>query len=284
MKHKTIEIEIDYRRYGIVHSEYKPTITTYIKEQYPDYQDTFNRPLVVICPGGGFEHLSPREGEAIAVKMLDLGYNAVVLRYSLEPDRYPCQLFEAAYTVKYARDHAKEWDINPEKIIVAGFSAGGYVAAGIGTMWNDAVLDKFLKEELKCTHQYIKPDGMLLGYPVITSGEFAHRPSFERLLGADKYSRLVDYVSLENRVTKDTPKAFMWHTFEDASVPMENSLLFANALRKEGIPFEYHVFPKGCHGLGLGTKETASKNGKHFQPEVAVWPDLFAAWVKSNLD
>lgn len=281
MLHETVKIDIDYSRYGIKHTEYEPTITTYIKEEYPDYQDRFNRPLIVICPGGGFEHLSPREGEAVAVKMLDMGYNAIILRYSLSPDCYPCQLMEAAYAVKYARDHAKEWDINPDKIIIAGFSAGGYVAASLGTMYAEPVLDEFLSNELKCSHEDIKPNGMLLGYPVISSGEFAHRPSFERLLEKGKYSEMLDYVSLENRVTKDTPKAFMWHTFEDASVPMENSLLFANALRREGVPFEYHVFPKGCHGLGLGTRETASKNGKHFQPEVSVWPDLFATWVKS---
>ena len=282
MRHETIEININYDKYGIAHTDRKATITTYIKEQYPDYQDAFNRPMVVVCPGGGFEHLSPREGEAIALKMLDLGYNAMILRYSLMPDRYPCQLFEAAYALRYARTHAAEWDIDPERIVIAGFSAGGYVAASLGTMWKDEVLDEFLESELQCSHEDVRPNGMLLGYPVITSGESAHRPSFERLLG-ERYDELVETASLEKRVSKDTPKAFIWHTFEDKSVPLENSLLFADAMRKADIPFEYHVFPNGCHGLGMGTKETATKGGKHYQPEVAVWTQLFAVWMENNI-
>lgn len=283
MQHEIYEINIPYEKYGIKHTDNKATITTYIKEMYPDYQDAFNRPLIMICPGGGYEHLSPREGEVIALKMLDLGYNAVILRYSLMPDVYPSQLLEAAYTMHFIREHAAEWDVNPEKIIAAGFSAGGHVAASLGTMWNDELLDTFLKEELKCSHEDVKPNGMLLGYPVITSGEKAHRPSFERLLGEEQYDEVVSQVSLETRVNIDTPKTFMWHTFADGSVPLENSLLFANALRKADVPFEYHVFPKGGHGLGLGTKETATKNGEHIQLEVSVWPELFATWVENNM-
>lgn len=282
MIHETIEIDIAYERYGITHTGNKAVITTYIKESYPDYQDAFHRPLILICPGGGYEHLSPREGEAVALKMLDLGFDAVILRYSLVPDEFPCQLMEAAYAMNYIRSHAKDWDVDPSKIIAAGFSAGGHVAASLGTMYKSPVLDAFLKEELGCSHKEIRPNGMLLGYPVITSGAAAHRPSFERLLG-ERYDELRDYVSIENRVDADTPKAFIWHTYEDAAVPLENSLLLVNAMRKADVPFEYHIFPKGCHGLGLGTKETASKAGKHLQQEVSVWPELFAEWVEHNI-
>ena len=282
MIHETIDIKFDYEKYGLDKDIAHATMTTYIHEMYKDAQDEFKRPLVIICPGGGYHHHSPREGEALAIKMLDLGYNAVVLRYSLAPNLYPTQLFEAAYAMKYVKDKAAMWDTDPEKIIIGGFSAGGHVAASLGTMWNKAVLKPFLQNELMCTPEYIKPAGMLLGYPVITSGNHAHRPSFERLLG-DKYDEYIEAVSLEKQVDKDTPKAFIWHTFEDASVPLENSLLLANALRKEDIPFEYHVFPKGKHGLGLGTKETASKGLNHYQPEVYVWTDMFKTWVDNNI-
>ena len=104
MLHKVYDIELPYEELGLKTPEKKATITTYIKEMYPDYQDPFNRPLVIICPGGGYDHHSPREGEAVAVKMLELGYNAVVLRYSLAPYIYPTQVYEAAYTVKWVRD------------------------------------------------------------------------------------------------------------------------------------------------------------------------------------
>ena len=148
MLHKVYDIELPYEELGLKTPEKKATITTYIKEMYPDYQDPFNRPLVIICPGGGYDHHSPREGEAVAVKMLELGYNAVVLRYSLAPYIYPTQVYEAAYTVKWVRDHAKEWDVNPDRIILAGFSAGGHLAACLGTMWSGDMVASFAKKYL----------------------------------------------------------------------------------------------------------------------------------------
>lgn len=283
MIHEEIEIQIDYAAFGIAHQGSAATMTTYIKEMYPEYQKPFHRPLVIICPGGGYEHHSPREGEAVALKMLDFGYNALVLRYSLLPDEFPCALYEAAYAVAYARSHAAEWDIDPNRIILAGFSAGGHVAASLGTMWKAEELADFTERGLKVKPADIRPDGLLLGYSVLTSGEYAHRPSFERLLGKEQYEKLIDRVSLEKRVTKDTPKTFLWHTFSDGSVPVENSLLFAGALRKNDISFELHIFPAGNHGLGLGTKETDTSDQTHFQPEVYAWTELFQTWVENNI-
>lgn len=283
MFHEVIDIQIDYKKMGIVHEGPAATMTAYIREQYPAYQNVFQRPLVIICPGGGYEHHSPREGEAVALKMLDFGYNALVLRYSLLPNTFPCALYEAAYAVNYARKHAEVWDIHPNKIIMAGFSAGAHVAASLGTMWHDAELLDFVEKELNAEPQDIRPDALLLGYPVLTSGEFAHRKSFERLLGTARYEKLLDTVSLEKRVTEDTPKTFLWHTFSDGSVPVENSLLFAGALREKNIPFELHIYPAGNHGLGLGTKETDTIDGTHFQPEVASWTGLFQTWVENNI-
>ncbi len=282
MIHETTEIDIDYGRLGIRHSGAKATITTYIKEMYPDYQNKFKRPLVIICPGGGYEHHSPREGEAVALKMLDFGYNAVVLRYSLMPDEFPCALYEAAYTVDYVRKNAEKWDVDADKIIIAGFSAGGHVAASLATMYDQPELKDFLENGLQCTPDEVRPNGLMLGYSVLTSGDKAHRKSFERLLG-ERYDELVSSVSLEKRVSPSTPKTFLWHTFTDGSVPVENSLLFAEALRNAGVPFELHIFPSGNHGLGLGTKETDTKDGTHFQPEVYAWTELFKTWVENNI-
>ncbi len=123
---------------------------------------------------------------------------------------------------------------------------------------------------------------MLLGYSVLTSDRFAHKASFERLLG-DRYDELIDSVNLVKRVSGDTPKTFLWHTAADGTVPVENSLEFAMALRTNDVPFELHIFPKGNHGLGLGTKETDTIDGKHCQPEVFAWTELFETWVKNNI-
>jgi len=136
----------------------------------------------------------------------------------------------------------------------------------------------FAKKYLGCDKEYVRPDGLLLGYPVITSGKDAHRASFVKLLG-ENYEKYIDDISLENKVSKDTPESFIWHTFDDNSVPLENTLLLVEALRKNNVKFEYHVFPDGCHGLGLGTKETATKGGKHYQPEVYAWTSLFKQWM-----
>ena len=163
MIHENIKIDIDYEKLGIKHKGADAVFTTYIKEMYPDYQNVFERPLVIICPGGGYEHHSPREGEAVALKMLDFGYNAVVLRYSLMPDEFPCALYEAAYTINYVRNHAKEWDINPDKIIIAGFSAGGHVAASLATMYDQPELADFIQNVLHVSPKEVRPDGLLLG-------------------------------------------------------------------------------------------------------------------------
>ena len=282
MLHETITININFEELGIKHNDNKATITTYILDSYPQYQGERNRPLVIICPGGGYEHHSPREGEAIAVKMNSFGFNACILKYSLIPNELPCALFEAAYTIAYARAHAKEWSIDPNKIIMAGFSSGGHVAASLGTMWNKEILKDFVNNTLKLTQKDVRPDGMLLGYPVITSGEYAHRASFTRILGKD-YDKNLELVSLENRVDSDTPITFLWHTFEDRSVLLENSMLFANAMRKNKVPFELHIFPNGSHGLGLATRETDMEDGSKFQPECACWVDMFKVWVEKNI-
>jgi len=282
MLHETIKLDINYETLGIKYDDYKATITTYILDSFLEIQGERKRPLVIICPGGGYEYHSPREGEAIAIKMNSFGFNACILKYSLFPNEFPCALFEAAYTIAYARAHAKEWCIDPNKIIIAGFSSGGHVAASIGTMWNNEILKDFVNNILKLTPKDIRPEGILLGYPVITSGEYAHKPSFIRILGKN-YDENLELVSLENRVDKDTPITFLWHTVEDATVLIENSFLFATALRKSNVPFELHVFPNGNHGLSLATKETDMRDGNKYQPECACWADMFKVWVEKNI-
>jgi acetyl esterase/lipase len=277
MLHETKELNMDYAALGIAHEGSPAAYTTYLHDIYPQDQNIAPRPLIIICPGGGYNHLSKREGEAVALKMCSLGMNAVILHYSVAPNEYPCALYELATLTGIARRNAAAWNIDPDKIVAAGFSAGAHLAACLGTMWTEA----FLSQHLGLTPSQIQPNKLLLCYPVITSGAFAHNGSFDCLLGSRR-AQLNDELSLEKRVNASTPEAFIWHTCEDSTVFMENSLLFASALRKAGIRFELHIFPNGAHGMALATEETNDRKGNKVQPECAVWPELFAAWLKNN--
>lgn len=234
------------------------------------------RPLVLIMPGGGYEFLSDREGESIAFQFNAMGYHAAVINYSIAPVTYPTQLLEVAASVKFFKDNAKEYDIDPDRIVVYGASAGAHCAANFATGY----FRKEVTDVLSVSSDYLKIAGMILAYPVITSGEFAHRGSFDNLLGDKKTDKeLLDYVSIENRITAQTPPAFIWHTFPDDCVPMQNSLLLANAMKKENVPFELHVFPTGGHGLGLANEVTISPWGYELDEGAAQWVSLCRSWL-----
>lgn len=248
----------------------------YILENSQELNPDLKRPLVVICPGGGYGMTSDREAEGIALKFASIGCHAAVLRYSVEPVRYPVALLELATSIKTIREHAKEWYVDPDKILVQGSSAGGHLAASLGVLWNTDVIRNYFKVD----SSVFRPNGMILSYPVITSGEYAHEGSFRNLLG-DKYEELKDQLSIEKRVSEDTPITFVWHTFEDDCVPIENTLLLIASLRKHNIATEVHIYPKGGHGLGLADRLTASADGSGIQKECATWFPLLQGWVES---
>lgn len=213
---------------------------------------------------------SDREAEPIAIRMNAMGFNACVLRYSIRPATFPTALLELSMAVALIRKNAEQWNVDVNKVIVAGFSAGGHLATSLGVFWNR----RFLSESLGIANDVIKPNGLLLSYPVITSGTYAHKGSFISLLGEN-------YVSLEKQVSTDTPPTFLWHTYADNAVPVENSFLFAGAILKNKVPFEMHIYPKGAHGLSLGTEETKGKDHEwNLQPEVANWIEMAGLWIK----
>jgi len=239
------------------------------------------RPMIIICPGGGYEIISDREAEPVAFKFIAAGYNVAVIKYSVAPVRYPNQLLQVSAAIATVRRRSEEWNTDIEKIVVCGFSAGGHLAASVGVMWQE----EFIKDALKLKYGENKPNALLLAYPVISGGEYAHRGSFDNLLGNAKSQEKLDYLSLENRVSPNTPPTFLWHTSDDDLVPCENSLMFAAALKRNNISLELHIYRSGCHGLSLGSRDTAKdvKVGQKnplINSHIATWISLSVEWIE----
>lgn len=236
------------------------------------------RPAVIICPGGGYSRRSVREGEPVAMRFLSQGINAVVLQYSIVPNRFPTALTQLAESIRFIRSHAEEWSIDTNQIFLNGFSAGGHLAACLGTMWNQEWLQKIMGSS---PSEY-QPNGMILCYPVITTGPFTHQESCEHLMGSQPDETLLQHLSLENQVSSNTPPTFLWHTQQDTSVPVENSLLFSIALRQHKIPFELHIYERGIHGLALAD-EVTMRTPEQWEPNCQDWIDKAISWLKRQI-
>jgi acetyl esterase/lipase len=205
---------------------------------------------MVICPGGGYGGLAPHEGAGYAEWLAKNGVAGFVLKYRLGSGGYhhPVMLNDAARAIRLVRSRAAEWKIDPKRIGVMGSSAGGHLASTILTHFDAGQADAADPIDRVSS----RPDLGVLCYPVITMGEFTHGGSKKNLLGENPSQELVDLLSNEKQVTKETPPTFIFHTYADSGVPVENSLLFAEALRKNKVPFDLHIYEKGGHGMGLG--------------------------------
>lgn len=200
------------------------------------------RPSVLVIPGGGYEMTSDREAEPIAMQFLAAGFNAFVLRYSVKPSVFPVALLEAADAMTMIHEHAAEWHVDPDAV---------------------------------------RPNGLMLAYPVITSGPLAHRGSFDSLLGERRNdSQALESVSIERHIDAKTPPVFAWHTVPDETVPYENTLMLIDACKKAGVSIEAHLFPQGGHGLSLGTAETAWQGVNGIEPSIQIWPQLAVSWMR----
>ena len=300
-------------------------LTTYLLDITPKFA-VQERPLVLVCPGGGYHFTSEREAEIVAMQFNAMGYHSAVLDYSCAPAQFPTALLELSKSVAYLRAHAKEWCIDPDKIAVLGFSAGGHLAASLGVFWNTEWFARIREEsaahaaaEATAAHaaaeattaqpadwnsaaQYadcataaatpaltaaltadqIKPNRIILAYPVITTGEHAHRESINNLLGAARCtdSAWLEKMSLEKQDLSDFPPAFIWHTSYDGSVPIENSLFLVAALAKYRKPLEYHVFPGNVHGMSLANWRTRSLERPMDTP-AKKWIELVHTWLEN---
>ena len=243
----------------------KPTLTAFL----PDLAQR-NGASILVLPGGGYASLADHEGRAFAEWFAAHGFTAYVLKYRLGTSgyRHPAMGLDAARGLRMVRAFAKRDGLDPARVAIIGSSAGGHLASTLVTHFDAGKPDATDPIERESS----RPDLGILCYPVITMGEFTHAGSRKNLLGDTPSPDLIKALSNELQVTAQTPPCFLWGTFEDKTVPIENTLLFAAALRRAGVPFSLHIYEKGAHGLGLG------RPGKPAPP----WADECLYWLRER--
>lgn len=248
----------------------------YLLDNFDEIDSQRKRPLVIILPGGGYHFRSNREGEPVALRLMALGLSCLIVDYAVAPERFPAALLQVLATIAHARQQAEAWHIDENRIIVMGFSAGGHLAGSAGVFWSRP----HYAGKLGLKPEQVRPNGLALCYPVITAGPFAHEGSMENLLGDEMYV-FGPTVSLEKQANPKVPPTFLWHTWDDASVPVENSLLFATALRRLKVPTALHIFSSGVHGISLSDDQVYGPEGLHqARADCARWVSLFDDWQR----
>lgn len=282
-------------------------LTTYLVNETGDLNIIPKRPAILICPGGGYMGCSDREAEPVAIRFASMGYHAFVLRYStycegksgmpditkpipMKKDRqYPTQIREVGRAMLYIREHAREWNVDADKIALCGFSAGAHLSGLYGVNWNKPVLTDFFKVDEK----KLRPAAMILGYmpsDYIFMKKYKMPEFFERYNDAvnqiltgtatpdDETRKLLSPARL---VDENTPPAFLWSTAADEMVPIQNTLRMAHALADHKIPFEVHIFEEGHHGLGLADQSSAESR-QEMDKDAAQWVELARRWIEKR--
>ena len=242
-----------------------------------DATKDFTRKAILVIPGGGYGNVcSDREGEPIGMAFMPYGYNAFVLHYSVKEKPFPHHLIQASMAIKHIRDNAEEYNIDPDKVFAVGFSAGGHLAGSLGTMWHKDEI----YEAVKMPYGYNKPNGVMLIYPVITGLGRTHKGSFINLLMTENPTEeQLKAVSIENNVDEKSSPMFIMHTSNDDLVNVRNSLVLAEALAKQDIKFELHIYPDAPHGIALGNKITSGNYDRHENVAISKWIENAAVWA-----
>ncbi len=222
---------------------------------------------VVIFPGGGYSILAEHEGKDYALFLNSVGMDAFVVNYRLKPDRFPLQLIDARRAIQYVRKYSHEYRLEPNKIAVMGSSAGGHLAALLSTYKKEIAA----LQRTDVDNEDYTPNAQILCYPVICApyDDVSNRTSYDNLLGKD-LEKTMREVSPELICDETAPQAFIWHTSDDETVNVINSYRYAEALRKNGIPTEMHIYPHGKHGLGLSPEN----------PHVSQWKEALVSWLR----
>jgi len=244
-----------------------PTLTPFLPPP-----KTATGAAMIICPGGAYQQLEPREGRDYALWLNQHGLTCFVLKYRLGSNgyHYPAEFQDVTRALRWVRAHAADYKINTGQIGIMGSSAGGHLASMALTHFDFG--DTNSSDPIE--RQSDRPDLGILCYPVITMGEYAHHGSFTNLLGSNPSRKLIKALSSELQVKTNTPPCFIWCTWRDKTVPPENTLMFAVALRKNHVPFDLHIYENGHHGMALADKPPFA----HPHP----WAGDCLYWLKQN--
>ncbi|MEI6602809.1 MAG: alpha/beta hydrolase [Clostridia bacterium] len=274
MIYETIKLWDNQDFYKPEPGAFEPFMTVYSISNMTEVNPNQKRPAILILPGGGYNMVSQRESEPIMTQFLSQGYTVAILKYSVNPAKYPTQLLEVSRAMWLLRAESEKYQVDVDKIAVIGFSAGGHLSAHLGVSWNKA----FISETIGMPAGMNQPNALILSYAVISSKFFPHKGSFNSLLGEDATDAQLDEVSCELHVGPHTPPTFLWHSADDNCVPVENTLRFALALSANDIPFEVHIYPEGQHGLSIGTNDVGSPN-----EHCAAWIPACQKWTNTTL-
>jgi acetyl esterase/lipase len=251
-------------------------VTGFLHEVSENIPNRRERPCVVICPGGGYTLLSDREAEPPAMMFYAKGYQVFILYYSIGDKIGEMRpVVDASLTMIKIRENSEQWHVIPNRIAMLGFSAGGHVTACLGTLWDSPEL----KAKVDTKGGLNRPDAIILCYAVLTGGKFVDSPVAYTMCGGKPTQEQICFFSPEKQVSEKTPPTFLWHTFEDDYVPVDNTILFVSALQKHNIPFECHIFQKGRHGMSVCTRESNTPNAHNAQ-----WVPLCMEWLGNLFD
>ena len=251
-------------------------LNCYLQDKFVKYVNNDRKyPAMIVCPGGAYVEIHPREGEPVAIEYYSYGFSAFYLEYSLAPDsHYPTQLKEIAMAIAYIRRNAKTLGIEPDRVAVCGFSAGGHLAASIGILFDDPAIS-----ETGISKEEARPDAVVLAYPVVSST--GHQNSFNNISGNNEI--LKQQLSLEKRVTSESVPAFIMHTFGDKGVPCRDSLLLASAYYENGVPFTLHIYETGPHGIGIANHTAyPTDNEPAYSRAAKSWVELSVNWLAEH--
>ena len=276
MLHEVIHLKDHYPFLG--ENNCDPTLTTYLLDMNPEIKRKDKLlPAILVCPGGGYSYVSPREAEPMAMKFLPYGFHIFVLTYSVAPNHFPTQIREAAAAMEMIYANAEQWGVDTNRIAIMGFSAGGHLAGHYTNSYDIPEVREVFPES--------KPvSACVLTYPVVTAdSRYYHGGSIRNVSGHQQpTAEDEDKFSLNKLVTPRTPPTFLWHTAEDQLVPVMNSLLYAQALAENKVSFALRVYPHGAHGLATADDQTCT-NLHPLAADAHAWIADAAKWLKDTL-